>query len=92
MSRHYLSERNKNGERTSGMRERKMEETRKKQSRLEGPGGTLLSEVIWAVLTVGVLGFWFGFGAALGTKMAPVGGSGSCRDPMVSNLEELISR
>ena len=48
----------------------KMEETREQLSRLE---------VIGAVLTVGVLGFWFGFGATLGTKM-------------VSSLEELISR
>ena len=48
----------------------KMEEMRKQPSRLE---------VIGAVITVGVLGFWFGVGAALGTKM-------------VNNLEELISR
>ena len=48
----------------------KMEETRKQPSRLE---------VIGVVLTVGVLGFWFGVEAALGTKM-------------VNNLEELISR
>ena len=48
----------------------KMEETRKQPSRLE---------VIGAVLTVGVLGFWFGIGAALGTKM-------------VNSLEELIRR
>ena len=48
----------------------KMEETRKQPSRLE---------VIGAVITVGVLGFWYGVGAALGTKM-------------VNNLEELISR
>ena len=48
----------------------KMEETRKLPSRLE---------VIGAVLTVGVLGFWFGTGATLGTKM-------------VNSLEELISR
>ena len=48
----------------------KMEKTRKQQSRLE---------VIGAVLTVGVLGFWFGIGAALGAKM-------------VNSLEELISR
>ena len=46
------------------------EETRKQPSTLE---------VIGAVLTVGVLGFWFGIGAALGTKM-------------VDSLEELISR
>ena len=48
----------------------KMEEMRKQPSRLE---------VIGAVITVGVLGFWFGVGATLGTKM-------------VNNLEELISR
>ena len=47
-----------------------MEEARKQQSRLE---------VIGAVITVGVLGFWFGVGATLGAKM-------------VNNLEELISR
>ena len=47
-----------------------MEETRKQPSKLE---------VIGAVLTVGVLGFWFGIGAALGSKV-------------VNNLEELISR
>ena len=48
----------------------KMEETRKQPSRLE---------VIGAVITVGVLGFWFGVGATSGAKM-------------VNNLEELISR
>ena len=48
----------------------KMEETRKQPSRVE---------VIGAVISLGVLGFWFGIGAALGTKM-------------VNNLEELISR
>ena len=48
----------------------KMEETREQSSRLE---------VIGAVLTAGVLGFWFEIGAALGAKM-------------VNNLEELISR
>ena len=48
----------------------KMEETRKQPSRLE---------VIGAVITVEVLGFWFGVGNALGTKM-------------VNNLEEHISR
>ena len=57
----------------------KMEETRKQPSKLECPGGTLLGEVIGAVLTVEVLGFSFGIGAALGAKM-------------VNNLEELISR
>ena len=35
-------------------------------------------EVIGAVLTIGVLGFWFEIGAALGSKM-------------VNSLEELIS-
>ena len=49
---------------------KKMEETKKQPSRLE---------VIGAVITVGVLGFWFGVGATLGAKM-------------VNNLEELISR
>ena len=44
-------------------------ETRKQLSRLE---------VIGAVVTVGVLGFWFGIGAALGAKM-------------VNSLEECIS-
>ena len=48
----------------------KMVETRKQPSRLE---------VIETVITVGVSGFWFGVGAALGAKM-------------VNNLEELISR
>ena len=48
----------------------KMEEMRKQPSRLE---------VIGAVLTVGLLGFWFRVGATLGAKM-------------VNNLEELITR
>ena len=48
----------------------KLEKTRERPSRLE---------VIGAVLTVGVLCFWFGIGAALGAKM-------------VNSLEELISR
>ena len=48
----------------------KMEETRKQLSRLE---------VIGAVISLGVLGFWFVVGASLGTKM-------------VNNVEELISR
>ena len=48
----------------------KMEETRKQLSRLE---------VIGAVISLGVLGFWFAVGAALGSKV-------------VNNLEELISR
>ena len=65
----------------------KFEDTRKQPSNLEGPRGVKcgrspgapLGEVIGAVITVGVLGFWFGFGAALGSKV-------------VNNLEELISR
>ena len=57
----------------------KMEEMRKQPSRLEGPRGAPLGKVIGAVITVGVLGFWFGVGATLGTKM-------------VNNLEERISR
>ena len=48
----------------------KMEETRKQLSK---------SEIIGAVLTVGVLGFWFGVGVTLGSKV-------------VNNLEELTSR
>ena len=48
----------------------KMEEMRKQPRRLEAIG---------AVITEGVSDFWFGVGAALGTKM-------------VNNLEELISR
>ena len=57
----------------------KMEKTRKQPSKLEGPAGAPLGEAIGAVITVGVLGFWFGFRATLGAKM-------------VNNLEELISR
>ena len=57
----------------------KMEETRKQPSKLERPGGAPLGEVIGAVPTVGVLGFWFGIGDTLGSKV-------------VNNLEELISR
>ena len=48
----------------------KMEEVGKQLSR---------PEVIGAVISLGVLGFWFGIGATLGAKM-------------VNNLEELISR
>ena len=57
----------------------KMEEMRKQPSRIEDPRGAPLGEVIGAVITVEVLGFWFGIGAALGSKV-------------VNNLEELISR
>ena len=51
------------------MEEQVQQEMRKQPSRLE---------VIGVVLTVGVLGFWFGVGATLGAKM-------------VNSLEELIS-
>ena len=67
----------------------KMEETRKQPSRLEGPRGAPLGKIIGAVISLEVLGFWFGVGAALGTKMGPLRGFGSLRDPMVNNLEEL---
>ena len=50
--------------------EQVQQSTRKQLSRLE---------VIGAVLTIGVLGFWFGIGAASGAEM-------------IDNLEELISR
>ena len=70
-SRHYLlSERNKNGsgeqERTSGTIE------------MGDPKRELLSS-IGLFIGMGVLGFWFGIGAALGSKV-------------VNNLEEIISR
>ena len=58
-----------------------MEKTREQPSRPEGPGGAPVCGVIGAVLTVGVLGFWFGIGAALGTKMGPCGGPESHRGP-----------
>ena len=57
----------------------KMEETRKQPSKLECPRGAQLGEVIGAVITVGMLDFWFGLGAALGSKV-------------VNNREEFISR
>ena len=70
-SRHYLlSEHNKMENERVEQETIKMEETRKQPSRLE---------VIGAVIAVGVLGSWFGIGAALGAKM-------------VNNVEELISR
>ena len=61
----------------------KMEETRKQPSKLEGPGGAPLGEAIGAVISLGVLGFWFGFGATLGCRLGT---------KMVNDLEELISR
>ena len=48
--------------------QQEMEETRKQLSKYK---------VIGAVISVGVLGFWFGIGAALGAKM-------------VNSLEDLI--
>ena len=57
-----------------------MEQVQQETTKMEEMGKQLSSlEVIGAVITVGVLGFWFGVGAALGAKM-------------VNNLEELISR
>ena len=53
-----------------------MEQVKQETIKLEE---TSRLEVIGAVITVGVLGFWFGIGAALCAKM-------------VNNLEELISR
>ena len=53
-----------------------MEQVKQETIKLEE---TSRLEVIGAVITVGVLGFWFGIGVALGAKM-------------VNNLEELISR
>ena len=53
-----------------------MEKTRKQPSKLEGPGGARLREVIGDVITVGVLGFWFGVGATLGARMDPLQGPG----------------
>ena len=54
----------------------KMEETIKQPSRLEGPREALLGEVIGVVITIGVLGFCFGIGTALGAKMGPLRGPG----------------
>ena len=48
----------------------KMEETTEKPSKCK---------VIGAFISIGVLGFWFGIGVALGVKM-------------VNSLEEIISR
>ena len=55
------------------------EEMRKQPSRLEGHEGAPLGRVIGAVLITGVLGFWFGIVATLGSKV-------------VNSLKELISR
>ena len=71
-SRHYLSEHNKNGneeqERTSGKLKRETSDPKRE---------LLIS--IGLIIGMGVLGFWLGIGAALGSKV-------------VNNLEELISR
>ena len=66
MSRHYLNVIKMENEQVK-QETIKMEEMRKQPSKLQ---------VIRTVITVGVLGFWFGVGATLGTKM-------------VNNLEEL---
>ena len=58
-SRHYLSEHNKNGERTSGTGTIKMEETRKQPS---------MSEVIGSFIGMGMVGFCFGIGFMLAVK------------------------
>ena len=58
-SRHYLSEHNKNGERTSGTGGNKMEETRKQTSK---------SEVIGSFIGMGMVGFCFGIGLMLAVK------------------------
>ena len=58
-SRHYLSERNKNGERTSGTGDNKSGEDDKKLSRLE---------VIGSFIGMGIVGFWFGIGLLLAVK------------------------
>ena len=73
-SRHYLSEHNKNGG-TSGTGDNKNGGVMREQPSKSACG----FEVIGAVISVGVLGFWFGIGTTLGAKM-------------VNSLEELISR
>ena len=69
-SRHYLSERNKNGERTSGMGGAEAPQLEAKRELLSSIG---------LFIGTGLLGFWFGVGATLGSKM-------------VKSLEELTSR
>ena len=58
-SRHYLSERNKNGEQTRETGTIKMEETRKRPSK---------SEVIGSFIGMGMVGFCFGIGLMLAVK------------------------
>ena len=74
-SRHYLSEHNKMETTNEQVQRETMNEPRYTMTR-EQPSKF---EVIGAVISVGVLGFWFGIGAALGIKM-------------VNSLEEIISR
>ena len=82
-SRHYLSEHNKNGERTSGT-SGDNENDRKLMGLLcnPGPTGPLTSSksgVIGSFIGMGIVGFCFGIGLMLAVKT-------------VSNLEELIRR
>ena len=70
VSRQYLSEKNKKMENKNEQVTIKMEEMTEKPSKCK---------TIGAVISIGVLGFWFGIGAALGIKM-------------VNSLEEIISR
>ena len=71
--RHYLSERNKNGERTNGM----IATGGTTSGRGRGVKRELLSST-GLFIGMGLLGFWFGVGATLGSKM-------------VNSLEELTS-
>ena len=57
---------------------KQMEQVKQETSDLKRKQPSRL-EVIGAVISLGVLGFWFGIGATLGTKM-------------VNSLEELISK
>ena len=75
-SRHYLSERNKNGG-TSGDNEGPATATAGWGLRTSDPKTELLSS-IGLFIGMGLLGFWFGVGATLGSKM-------------INSLEELIS-
>ena len=58
-SRHYLSEHNKDGERTNGTGDNKMEETRKQLSK---------SEVTGSFIGMGMVSFCFGIGLMLAVK------------------------
>ena len=61
-SRHYLSERNKNGERTSGTGDNKNGEDEKMRKQLSK------SEVIGSFIGMGMVGFCFGIGLMLAVK------------------------